>query len=274
MARESVSVGHRYVRTLLNALVVQCGTQVKAEEILRDAWAPGMKPEDQERLLVEIRNLQQHPVLRQAQSVAVENPPKVEAPASQPSWLGVPPFIEGSLDDVLGELLGKKPVVPVAPPHPLVLRMKQYAEEAAAFFQKHRYLMLPLDHKRVVVVEGKPYVFMYTAVLRRGSQAINLNGTSGSVKKLLDLDETYLAMPNGISHYVHECALDGFDSAAFSGFAAHLVPKRNFRFWVSRRDNGEGQDVLKIYTTMGEDGCIMDSTTVSSKVPDYVGIFK
>jgi len=264
---------------LLNALVLQCGTTAKAASVLQDSWEPGMKSEDKERLTGELHKLQNHPLLKRE---AVEPVPTVTTPRVEPldpleaagrAWSS--PYVVGDLDDLLGKLLGQKgpPVRPIVL-SPLLEELRKYAEAAAVFFQQKRYLKAPLDHHRVVEVEGLMYVLMYTAVLRKGQVAINLNGTSGAAKKLLDLDETYLASPAGRRCYVHECVIEGYQSSAFTAFAAHLVPGRNYRFWVSRRGQ-ESQDFLKIHTTMDEEGCVLDNSTIILKNTwsDYVNLF-
>lgn len=271
--RETVGVNHRYVRTLLNALVLQVGASAKAEKVLEGAWAPGMKSEDQARMVAELEKLQNHPILRPK----TENPLKEDSQlvASDPieQALTKPPHTSGDVnDDILGELLGQ----PQKPTHPLLEEMKKYGEAAATFLEQKGYLKSPMEHHKVISVGGEQFVLMYTAVLRKaGGVTIHLNGTSGSARKLLDLDATYLAEPNGRRCLIHEGVIPGYQSVVFTVVAARLVPGRSYRFWVSRRLDGDGQDFLKIRSTMDDQGCPIDNSSVTlvSSKDEFFKIF-
>ncbi len=242
MARELVGIDHRYVRSLMIALIRGTGTQ--AEALLRDSFAavPEVTPREQERLLkqlgerlivvprpiavqtvVQTRPEEDHELLRELEKAGepedsshdlfIDDVSIEEEDQSDP----VQQAISGYLDRVVD-----------------TLKAKPYTEKF--------YL-------RNVVVDGKPYLIIVTGNLKIENKELNIYGTTGNRSNFNDLDDQYFYC-KGDRRVTAQRELDDvgpFSHIVLWGWALHNVPGREFRFWINQRGY---KDLAKIRIRM------------------------
>lgn len=256
MRKNDPGVRSKIFRSALNGLVkASGGSMEKVEKVLADSWEPGSTDSDKRYLLAEAANLIHHPLAGSGPVAVVKstgNPLEDYLASLEPKKSPGELTLEG--DDVMEAMLQRNTGIPVEQVSPLWEAMKVYAEEAASYLEQKKHFKLSFSAKDgFVEVHGQKYILMYTAVMTKGNQTVQLNGGTGNTL-LSNLGEDHLGFPLGKSRYAHDSVFQG-SNVVFRSFAVKLEPGLKYRFWVSTKTvGGSNKDLLKYHVILNEKG--------------------
>ncbi len=241
--RELVGIDHRYVRSLMIALIRGTGTQ--AEALLKDSFTavPEVTTREQEKLLKQLaERLTVVPRTVTAPTVVKTAPEEDHEIMLELAKAGEPdPESPHDLfiDDVAIE--------EEDPSDPVQQAISTYLDHVVSTLRPAPYK--EKFYIRNVIIEGKSYLMIVTGNLKTSSEELNIYGTTGNKSNFNDLDDAYFYC-KGDRRVTAQRELDDvgpFSHIVLWGWALHNVPGREFRFWINRKGS---KDLAKVRIRM------------------------